>query len=126
MATGQSRLLVRFDARPGKENELAGYLRAGLARVQQNPDSASWFAIRFGPAKFAIFDVFTERGRMPSPFARYYHGNPQGKIRRTVGAAAGDRKSRRNGGQAGRLRLKLRKFVQTDPQVSGQAFGSGY
>ena len=25
-------LLVRFDAKPGKENELAGYLRAGLTR----------------------------------------------------------------------------------------------
>ena len=53
-------LLVRFDARPGKENELAGYLRAGLEGAQQNPGTASWFAIRFGPGKFAIFDVFTD------------------------------------------------------------------
>ena len=53
-------LLARFDAKPGKENELAGYLRAGLTRVQQNPGTASWFALRFGPAKFAIFDVFTD------------------------------------------------------------------
>ena len=55
-------LLVRFEARPGKENELAGYLRAGLTRVQQEPDTASWFAIRFGPGKFGIFDVFTSEG----------------------------------------------------------------
>ena len=53
-------LLVKFDAKPGKENELAGYLRAGLARAQQNPGTASWFVIRFGPAKFAIFDAFTD------------------------------------------------------------------
>ena len=52
-------LLVRFEARPGKENELAGCLRAGLTRAQQEPGTTSWFALRFGPSKFAIFDVFT-------------------------------------------------------------------
>lgn len=53
-------LLVRFEAKPGKEEELASWLRAGLALVQQEPATASWFALRFGPSTFAIFDAFTE------------------------------------------------------------------
>lgn len=53
-------LLVRFEARAGKKNELAGCLRAGLTRAQQDPGTASWYAIRFGPSKFAIFAVFTD------------------------------------------------------------------
>ena len=57
-------LLVRLEARPGKENELANCLRAGLALVQQEPATASWYAIRLGPSTFALFDAFTdEAGR---------------------------------------------------------------
>lgn len=49
--------LVRLEAKPGKEDELASCLRAGLTRAQQDPATASWFAIRFGTSKFAIFDA---------------------------------------------------------------------
>jgi quinol monooxygenase YgiN len=49
--------LIRFEAKPGKEDELASCLRAGLTRVQQEPATASWFAVRFGPSTFAIFDA---------------------------------------------------------------------
>ena len=57
-------LLVRLEARPGKENELANCLRAGLTLVQQEPATASWFAIRLGPSTFALFDAFPdEAGR---------------------------------------------------------------
>jgi len=52
--------LIRFDAKPGKENELASCLRAGLTGVQQELATASWFAIRFGPSTFAIFDACAE------------------------------------------------------------------
>lgn len=72
-------LLVRFDARSGKENELAGYLRAGLKRAQQEPGSASWFAIRFGPSKFAIFDVFTDEAGCQSHLQGILEATLKGK-----------------------------------------------
>jgi len=57
-------LLVRLEAKPGKENELANRLRAALTLVQQEPATASWFAIRLGPSTFALFDAFAdEAGR---------------------------------------------------------------
>jgi quinol monooxygenase YgiN len=57
-------LLVRVEAKLGKENELANCLRAGLAQVQQEPATVSWFAIRLGPSTFALFDAFAdEAGR---------------------------------------------------------------
>ena len=53
-------LWVRLEARPGRENELADFLRAALSLAQQEPDTAAWFAIRLGKSTFAIFDAFTD------------------------------------------------------------------
>lgn len=57
-------LLVRIEAIPGKEQDVADFLRQGLSLVQQEPDTARWFGIRFGPSSFGIFDAFPdESGR---------------------------------------------------------------
>ncbi|MDQ2805936.1 MAG: antibiotic biosynthesis monooxygenase [Chloroflexota bacterium] len=57
-------LVVRMEAKPGKEAEVEAFLRGGLALVQAEPATTAWFAIRFGPATFAIFDAFPdEAGR---------------------------------------------------------------
>ena len=57
-------LLVRLEAKPGKESEVEQFLRGGLAIVQEEPDTTVWFAIRMGPSTFGIFDAFTdESGR---------------------------------------------------------------
>lgn len=57
-------LLVRLEARPGKEAEVESFLRGGLAMVQEEPATTAWFAIRFGPSTFGIFDAFPdEAGR---------------------------------------------------------------
>jgi quinol monooxygenase YgiN len=57
-------LFVRLEAKPGKENEVANFLKSGLALVQQEPATAVWFGIRLGPATFGIFDAFPdEAGR---------------------------------------------------------------
>jgi quinol monooxygenase YgiN len=57
-------LLVRLDAKPGKEAEVESFLRAGLAVVQEEPATTAWFAIRIGPSTFGIFDAFPdEEGR---------------------------------------------------------------
>jgi hypothetical protein len=51
-------LWVRLDAKPGKEKEVADFLRGGLAIVQGEPATIAWFAIQMGPATFGIFDAF--------------------------------------------------------------------
>jgi len=57
-------LLVRLDAKPGKEAEVESFLRAGLPVVQGEPATTAWFAIRLGPSTFGIFDAFPdEAGR---------------------------------------------------------------
>ena len=53
-------LLVRLEAKSGKEAEVEAFLRAGLPLVQQEPATAVWFAIRLGPSTFGIFDAFPD------------------------------------------------------------------
>jgi quinol monooxygenase YgiN len=57
-------LLVRFDALPGKEEEVAAFLEGALPLVNDEPATLVWHAIRLGPATFGIFDAFPdEAGR---------------------------------------------------------------
>jgi quinol monooxygenase YgiN len=57
-------LLVRLEAKPGKEAEVESFLRGGLPIVQEEPATTAWFAIRMGPSTFGIFDAFpNEAGR---------------------------------------------------------------
>jgi quinol monooxygenase YgiN len=57
-------LFIRLEAKPGKETEIANFLRGGLAVVEQEPSTTSWFGIRLGPSTFGIFDAFPdEAGR---------------------------------------------------------------
>ncbi len=57
-------LMVRLEARPGKEADVESFLRQGLAIVQQEPATTAWFALRLGPTTFGIFDAFPdESGR---------------------------------------------------------------
>ncbi len=53
-------LLVRVEARPGKEDEVAEFLRSGLSIVQDEPGTTAWFAVRFGNSTFGIFDAFPD------------------------------------------------------------------
>jgi quinol monooxygenase YgiN len=57
-------LLVRLEAKPGKEAEVEEFLRAGLSIVEEEPATITWFAIKLGPSTFGIFDAFPdEAGR---------------------------------------------------------------
>jgi quinol monooxygenase YgiN len=57
-------LLVRLEAKPGKEAEVESFLRGGLPLVQDEPETTAWFGIRLGPSTFGIFDAFpNEAGR---------------------------------------------------------------
>ena len=53
-------LLVRLEAKPGKEADVENFLKGGLALVEQEPATTAWFAIRLGPSTFGIFDVFAD------------------------------------------------------------------
>jgi quinol monooxygenase YgiN len=51
-------LLVTMTAKPGKELELADFLRQALSVAQAEPDTAAWFAIRMDDMSFGVFEVF--------------------------------------------------------------------
>ena len=57
-------LIVRLEAKPGKESALAEFLTGGLALALKEPETIVWFALRLGPTTFGIFDAFPgEPGR---------------------------------------------------------------
>jgi quinol monooxygenase YgiN len=57
-------LIVRLEAKPGKEEDVAEFLRSAVPLVRQEPATTAWFGVRIGPASFAIVDAFPdEAGR---------------------------------------------------------------
>jgi quinol monooxygenase YgiN len=57
-------LIVRLEAKPGKEAELESFLRDALPLVQAERATTAWFALRLGTTTFGIFDLFPdERAR---------------------------------------------------------------
>lgn len=57
-------LYARLEAKPGKEEAVAEFLRSGLPLVEAEPGTVAWFGLRLGPSSFAIFDAFPdEAGR---------------------------------------------------------------
>ena len=67
-------LLVRLQARPGKEQELHEFLKAGAELARAEPDTQRWYALQLAPGTFGIFDTFEhEAGRqahLEGPIAR--------------------------------------------------------
>jgi len=58
-------LLVRLEAKPGKEKELEDLLTSSLPMAQNEPGTIHWFALRIGPSTYGIFDSFEkEEGRL--------------------------------------------------------------
>ena len=57
-------LLVRLEAKPGKEQEVADFLKSGLSLVMDESDTVTWYGIKIGESTFGIFDTFPdEAGR---------------------------------------------------------------
>jgi quinol monooxygenase YgiN len=75
-------LLVRLEAKPGKETEVEAFLRSGLPLVQEEPATTAWFGIRLGPSTFGIFDAF------PDESGRQAH--LQGKVAAALMSKAAD------------------------------------
>ena len=72
-------LLVRLEAKPGKENDVAAFLHQGLALANQETTTPVWFALRLGATTFVIFDSFeNEAGRqahLAGPIAKALMAN---------------------------------------------------
>ena len=57
-------LFVRLEAKPGKEADVADFLKQALEMAKKETTTPLWFALRLGPSTFAIFDAFPdESGR---------------------------------------------------------------
>src|SRR3954453_20424381 len=55
-------LLVRLEAKPGKEEEVNALNTGALPLAQQEAGTTAWFALRLGPSTFGIFDAFPDEG----------------------------------------------------------------
>ena len=53
-------LFVRLKAKSGKEAEVAKFLEGALPAAQGEGQTPVWFAVRFGPNEFGIFDAFAD------------------------------------------------------------------
>lgn len=53
-------LYVPLEARMGKEEEAAEFLRSALPLVEAEPGTTTWYALRFDHNTFAIFDAFPD------------------------------------------------------------------
>ena len=53
-------LYVPLEAKPGKEEEVASFLRSALALVNEEAGTIAWFAIKMGHGSFGIFDAFPD------------------------------------------------------------------
>ena len=51
-------LIVRLEARAGKEDAVAEFLQSAVPLVEGEPQTIAWFAVRLGESSFAIVDVF--------------------------------------------------------------------
>lgn len=53
-------LLVRLEAKPGKEADLYTFLEQALPLVDAEPKTSTWYAIQLAPGTFGIFDTFPD------------------------------------------------------------------
>lgn len=51
-------LLVKLVAKPGKEYDVAEFLKSALRLVEDEPDTINWYAYRISESTFGIFDTF--------------------------------------------------------------------
>lgn len=60
----QLALLARLEAKPGKEKEVADFIKSALPLAEAEPGTVRWYALQIGPSTFGIFDTFAdEAGR---------------------------------------------------------------
>jgi quinol monooxygenase YgiN len=62
MSNENKALLARLEAKPGKESELAEFLKSALPLAREENETISWYAIKLGDSTFGIFDTFPDDG----------------------------------------------------------------
>lgn len=55
-------LLARLEAKPGKENEVAEFLKSALPLAESETGTVQWYALQIGPSTFGVFDTFLDEG----------------------------------------------------------------
>lgn len=55
-------LLARVEAKSGKEQQVADFLKSALPLAEAEPGTIRWYAWRIGPSTFGIFDTFEDEG----------------------------------------------------------------
>jgi quinol monooxygenase YgiN len=53
-------LWVELEAKSGKEKEVEDFLKSAQPLAVKEQGTTTWYAIRLGPAKFGIFDTFSD------------------------------------------------------------------
>ncbi len=53
-------LFVRLEAKPGQEAAVANLLSSALPLANAESGTTAWFALKFGPSTFGIFDAFED------------------------------------------------------------------
>ncbi len=57
-------ILALLEAKPGKGDELAGFLRSGRELAAREEGTVTWYAFKVGDSTYGIFDTFdAEEGR---------------------------------------------------------------
>ncbi len=57
-------LWATVQAKPGKEAEVEAFLKSAKPLAEKEPETVTWYAVKLGGGKFAIFDTFAaESGR---------------------------------------------------------------
>lgn len=75
-------LFVKLVAKPGKEAEVEAFLNGGLALVNEEPLTLTWYALKFDDSTFGIFDSFADdEGR---------DAHLSGRVAEALGANAGE------------------------------------
>lgn len=75
-------LLVRMEAKAGREQEVETFLKEALAIVDEEPATVTWFAARLGPSSFGIIDAFPdEEGR---------HAHLEGRVAAALSERGGE------------------------------------
>lgn len=60
----QLAIWVELEAKPGKEQEVANFLKSAQSLAEREQGTITWYAMRLGGPKFGIFDTFAdEKGR---------------------------------------------------------------
>ena len=73
---------IRLEAKPGKENETAEFLKGALPLALQEQGTINWYVVKYSPTGFGIFDTFkTEDAR---------HAHHTGPIAQALMAKAAD------------------------------------